>query len=83
MAVVDGPMIEVCDLPHNIVETVQVATTYRRVITDKEAPSQASLWRPDTPLKELVAQMEAAIIEEALTHSGSLKDTAKRFRAWM
>jgi PAS domain S-box-containing protein len=76
VVLVDGSIIECNDLPHTILQAAQTAATQRST-TERKIARPAALWRPDTPLKQLVAQAEAAIIEEALAYSGSLKETAE------
>lgn len=83
IVIVDDPCIELKHLPkvnqRDILKIIPSITS-QETATEIKPFLRSALWRPNVPLKQLVSQAEAAIIEEALAHSGSLKDTAKNLR---
>ncbi len=83
IVIVDDSCIELKHLPkvnqRDILKIIPTISSQGNAV-ETEPLLRAALWRPNVPLKQLVSQVEAEIIEEALAHSGSLKDTAKNLQ---
>lgn len=83
IVIVDEPCIELKHLPkvtqRDLLKIIPTIASHENAV-ETEPFLRAALWRPNVPLKQLVSQVEAEIIEEALAHSGTLKDTAKNLQ---